>query len=75
MSWVSRQAAHARSRSLVKTLVYRVLMIFVTIAVAYVFTDSVVAALNIGIVTNLVKTAMYYGYERVWNHISWGAET
>lgn len=75
MSWISRRALHGRSRSLVKTLVYRLLMIVITIVVAYVFTDSVAAALNIGIVTNVVKTLIYYGYERAWNHISWGIET
>ena len=61
------------SRSLVKTLGYRVLMVAITIAVAFAVTDDVVAALNIGIITNVVKTGTYFGYERLWARISWGA--
>jgi uncharacterized membrane protein len=62
-------------RSLVKTLGYRVLMVAITIAVAFAVTDDAVAALNIGIVTNVVKTGTYFGYERLWARISWGTAT
>ena len=76
MDWFSRRGIHARSRSLVKTLVYRLLMVLITIAVAYAVTGNAVDALNIGVVTNVIKTLIYYGYERAWTHITWGtAET
>ncbi|AGN02775.1 hypothetical protein L593_14180 [Salinarchaeum sp. Harcht-Bsk1] len=61
------------SRSVAKTLGYRVLMLAITITVAFAVTDDVVAALNIGVITNVVKTGTYFGYERLWARISWGA--
>jgi len=60
------------SRSVVKTLSYRVLMIAIAVVVAFAVTDDVGAALNIGIVANVVKTGTYFGYERLWARISWG---
>ncbi|GAB3691891.1 hypothetical protein GCM10028857_29830 [Salinarchaeum chitinilyticum] len=62
------------SRSLVKTLCYRVLMVAITIAVAFAFTNDAMAALNIGLVANVVKTGTYFGYERLWARISWGTQ-
>jgi len=61
-----------RSRALVKTALYRVLMVLVTVVVAYLLTGEVGTAINIGLVTNLVKTLAYYSYERLWAHVSWG---
>jgi len=64
-----------RSRALVKTVCYRLLMVVVTVAVALAVTDDLGAALNIGIAANVVKTGTYYGYERLWDHIEWGLAT
>jgi uncharacterized membrane protein len=50
-------------------------MVAITVVVAWVFVGDVSDALNIGIVTNIVKTATYYGYERIWDRISWGHGT
>ena len=61
-----------RSRAVVKTLLYRVLMVMITVAVAFFFTDNVGASVNIGIAANVVKTGTYYGYERIWDRIAWG---
>ena len=70
----SRFRAHESwSRSVVKAVTYRCFMILITITVAFVFTGDTAAALSIGIVTNLIKTGTYYGYERLWARISWGA--
>jgi len=69
---ISRRPHEARLRAVVKTLLYRLLMVLVTIAVAWVVTGSPTDALNIGIVANFIKTGTYYGYERLWNRISWG---
>ena len=60
------------SRALAKTLGYRVLMIVITVAVAFWFTGSVGESLSIGLVANVVKTGTYYGYERLWDRIAWG---
>jgi uncharacterized membrane protein len=61
-----------RSRALVKTLCYRLLMIVVTVVVALAVVGDVGDAARIGLVANLAKTATYYAYERVWDRITWG---
>lgn len=63
------------SRAIVKTLLYRVVMILVTIVVALLITGNVSEALSIGIAANVIKTGTYYGYERLWDRITWGMET
>lgn len=71
-SFVSRSALHDRKRAIAKTLCYRALMVAVTVLVAWAVVGDVSDAVNIGLVTNVVKTATYYGYERLWDHVSWG---
>lgn len=69
---ISRSTFQAQERVIMKTLCYRLFMILITIAVAWIFIGDVGDALNIGLITNLLKTATYYIYERLWNHIAWG---
>ena len=69
---VTRRPHQALSRAVVKTLCYRAVMVCITVLVAYVVVGDVSSALSIGLVTNVVKTATYYGYERLWDHIAWG---
>lgn len=71
-SLLRRSPVQARRRALVKTLLYRVFMVCITVVVAWLVTRSTGDALSIGLATNLLKTVTYYGYERVWDHISWG---
>lgn len=71
-SLVTRTPHQLRSRAVVKTALYRVFMILVSVGVAFAVTGSVAQSLSIGLVTNLVKTCTYYGYERIWDRISWG---
>jgi len=70
----SRSPHQRMSRALVKTLLYRVLMVVITVAVALLVTGNTEQALSIGLVANLVKTGTYYGYERLWDRISWGVD-
>jgi len=72
MQVFSQSAMQARKRALVKTVCYRLVMMLITVVVAWVFVGDVVSALNIGIAANLVKTVTYYAYERLWDHIAWG---
>jgi uncharacterized membrane protein len=72
---LTRVPVQGRPRAVVKTLLYRVLMVVVTVAVAYLFTGDTAAALNIGIVTNVIKTGTYYVYERAWDRVSWGVQS
>lgn len=59
-------------RAIVKTGMYRAVMVAVSIVVAYVVVGNVTDALSIGLATNLVKTLTYFGYERIWDRIAWG---
>lgn len=61
-----------RLRAIIKTLSYRLLMVLITVTVAWIVVGDVSDALNIGFVTNFVKTGTYYGYERLWDRIAWG---
>jgi uncharacterized membrane protein len=47
-------------------------MMVVTVPVAWGVVGDVGDAVSVGLVTNLVKTGPYYGYERVWDGISRG---
>ncbi|WP_299330779.1 DUF2061 domain-containing protein [Haloplanus sp.] len=67
-----RRPRQARSRAIVKTLCYRLLMIVITVAVALVVVGDLGEAASIGLVANLAKTATYYAYERLWDRIAWG---
>lgn len=69
---IARTPHQDRLRAVVKTLCYRLLMLLITVTVAWVIVGNVADALNIGIAANVVKTGMYYGYERLWDRISWG---
>ena len=63
-----------RSRALVKTLGYRLLMVVVTVVVAWAVVGDLGEAASIGLVANLVKTGTYYAYERAWDRVAWGLE-
>jgi uncharacterized membrane protein len=69
VSWSPYQT---RSRAVVKTLCYRILVIAITIAVAWVFVGDIGDAASIGLVANVVETGTYYSYERLWDRIRWG---
>lgn len=62
----------ARSRALTKTLLYRALMVIITVAIALLVTGNVAEAVNIGLAANVVKTGTYYMYERLWDRVTWG---
>jgi len=71
---VAARPRQPRSRALVKTLGYRLLMVVVTVAVAWVVVGDLGEAASIGLVANLVKTGTYYAYERIWDRVAWGLE-
>lgn len=71
LTWTPLQG---RLRAIVKTLCYRLFMVVITIAVAWLITGSSADAVSIGVITNVVKTGTYYLYERMWDHITWGID-
>lgn len=67
-----RTPLQKRRRAVAKTACYRLVMVIISVAVAYLIVGDVTNALSIGLVTNAVKTGTYYGYERIWDRIAWG---
>ncbi len=63
------------SESLLKALVYRLFMIVLTVVVAYAVTADSTASLQIGVVTNILKTGTYYAYERIWARFQFGGDS
>nr|WP_233204281.1 DUF2061 domain-containing protein [Halegenticoccus soli] len=59
-------------RVLTKTILYRAVTLAVTFAVAYYLLGDTSTALNIGLASMFLKTVVYFFYERLWDHITWG---
>jgi len=69
----TRNRPHQRlSRAIAKTLGYRLVMVCITVAVAFLVVGDAEQALSIGIVANVLKTGTYFGYERLWDRVDWG---
>lgn len=62
----------SKTRSLVKSLTWRVLAIVVTFASIYFLTGEVSTATAGTILTNSINFVLYYLHERFWLKIPWG---
>ena len=60
------------SRSLLKSVSWRILGTIDTIIISYLITDTLEFALRIGFVELLTKMGLYFLHERLWNKIKWG---
>jgi len=60
------------SRSLVKTISYRVIILILDFGSIYLFTGKVKIALGFMIVSNIYTTLIYFFHERIWGRIKWG---
>ena len=63
-----------RTRSLVKALTYRVVIVCLDFLVIYLFTHKVDVALGFMVVSNVYTTVGYFVHERLWARIRWGIE-
>jgi len=61
-----------RKRSLVKTIIYRIIIILADFLFLYVLTHKLVLSLVVMVVSNVYTALGYYAYERIWNKIRWG---
>ncbi len=60
------------ARSIVKAVVYRVLIVLSVFIITYATTHRVADAASITGLTAISGTIIYYIYERVWSRITWG---
>ena len=60
------------SRSLLKTIVWRILATMITFVVVYTFTGSLGDASTITLTAAALLAVGYYFHERVWDKVKWG---
>jgi adenylylsulfate kinase len=60
------------SRSLLKTIAWRIIATIITFGVVFVFTGSLGEASTITITAAVFLAVGYYFHERVWDRIHWG---
>tara|TARA_Y100000310_G_C20049919_1_gene520082 strand:- start:41 stop:274 length:234 start_codon:yes stop_codon:yes gene_type:complete len=61
-----------RSRSVLKTISYRISSSIITGLIVYIFTKEIIISLSVGALDITLKTIWYYTHERVWNKVDWG---
>lgn len=59
-------------RSIAKALSWRVLATLITTTLVFVLTGKGEFAATIGLADTLLKFAIYFGHERLWNRIPYG---
>lgn len=62
----------SKSRSLIKSLTWRVVAIITTFVSIYIITGKIDFALQGTVLTNTINFILYYVHERGWDKISWG---
>ena len=62
----------SQKRILIKTLIYRILGVFITFIGGILFTNNIRSALTITMLIEIVQTVVYFMYEEIWNKIDWG---
>ncbi len=60
------------ARSLAKAVSYRLLGSISTAALVFFFTKDWKLSAGAGVLDSVVKIILYFGHERLWNHIPYG---
>ena len=71
---IKHQPKESFQRSVVKTIIYRVVIIVLYFSFIYLFTGQVKVAVGFMVVSNIYTTLGYYFYERIWDKIKWGKQ-
>ena len=62
----------SRLRSLVKSLIYRILSITGTGILSWIITRDIEETISLTLVIQAFLIILYYFYERIWDKINWG---
>ena len=62
----------SNTRSIAKAVSYRLLGSICTAAIVFIFSGSISTSIGVGALDVILKIALYYVHERLWNHISFG---
>ncbi len=60
------------TRSIVKALTYRAIIIFSDSIIVYLFTHRTDITLGFVGISNIASTLIYFFHERFWNNVHWG---
>lgn len=60
------------SRSIAKTVTYRIVIVVSNFIVAYILTGSTSIASQVAGLTFVINTAIYFFHERAWDSVRWG---
>jgi adenylylsulfate kinase len=60
------------TRSIVKGVSWRVVATTTTIIIVYVFFGRLDLAIAAGLIETVLKVALYWGHEKIWQRIHWG---
>ena len=60
------------SRSLIKSMSWRIIGTLDTILISYFITGEMSFALSIGGIELVTKMMLYVAHERLWNKVNWG---
>ncbi|WP_196889575.1 DUF2061 domain-containing protein [Aureivirga sp. CE67] len=60
------------SRSLAKTISWRIVGTLDTIFISWLVTGTLSLAFSIGLIELVTKMTLYFFHERIWNKIKWG---
>ena len=60
------------SRSIVKTISYRLIILILDFVSIYLFTGQIKVAFGFMVVSNIYTTIGYFFHERIWDKIKWG---
>jgi uncharacterized membrane protein len=63
-----------KSRSLAKSLTWRVVALVTTFVTLYALSEDISLATIATLITNGVNFVAYYYHERIWNAVRWGKE-
>ena len=67
---INRRESH--TRSIVKTMSWRILATITTTILVYIFTKDFTIAIEVGGLEAVAKLLFYYFHERVWSTVKWG---
>lgn len=60
------------TRSIVKGISWRIVATTTTIIIVYVFFGRLDLAIAAGLIETVLKVALYWGHEKVWQRVHWG---
>lgn len=61
-----------KTRSVVKSITWRMLATITTIILVKIFTGNLKIAISVGFVETLSKLMIFYVHERTWTQVRWG---